>query len=300
MDVDIVIVNYKSEDCLPKCLDSIHRSLNGITAVVRIQNNDPHADLKEFPRLFPDVLITNNKQNIGFGAAVNRALRQSHAPYVLILNPDTTLDDRFFEDVLRFLENHPDVGVLGPRIFDLHGKVQGSARSFPTPLTAFFGRSTTLSRLFPNNPLTRSNILNFQMKDDSPMEVDWVSGACMMARTRAVESVGLFDQRFFMYWEDADWCKRMWENGWKVVYYPQASVVHLGGKSSSQRVYRSILDFHKSSFLFFLKHSRGIDRLLLGVAYFGLSLRACCLMASNFLRNDSGLRQNERRPGQRG
>lgn len=285
MDVDIVIVNYKSEGCLLKCLDSICRSLNGISAAVRIQNNDPEVDLADLLQLYPYVSINNNKKNIGFAAAVNMALRHCHAPYVLILNPDTYLNDRFFENILSFLEDQPDIGILGPKILDLHGKVQGSARSFPTPLTAFFGRSTTLSRLFPNNPLTRSNILNFKSKDDNPMEVDWVSGACMVARTRAIESVGLFDQQFFMYWEDADWCKRMWKNGWKVVYYPKAAIVHLGGKSSSQRVYRSILDFHKSSFLFFLKYSRGIDRLLLGVAYCGLSLRACCLMASNFLRH---------------
>ena len=123
----------------------------------------------------------------------------------LILNPDTLVQPDTLSKAMEHMEAHPEVGILGPVIFDSDGAIQGSARAFPNLLTALFGRKSILSKIFPNNPITRENILTDRSDGVTPMEVDWVSGACMLVRRDAVEHVGLLDDKFFMYWEDADW-----------------------------------------------------------------------------------------------
>lgn len=146
--------------------------------------------------------------------------------------------------------------------------VQGSARKFPTLLTGFFGRNSLLTKWFPNNWITRKTILTNGVKGDYPINVDWVSGACMVVRRNAVEDIGLMDERFFMYWEDVDWCKRMWQKGWKIVYYPKASILHYIGGSSEKNVYQSVLEFHKSAYYFSGKHLKPSMAVLKPLFYF--------------------------------
>ncbi|MEW5910692.1 MAG: glycosyltransferase, partial [Thermodesulfobacteriota bacterium] len=160
------------------------------------------------------------------------------------------------------------------------GKVQGSARSFPTPLTAFFGRKSLFTRLFPNNPITTSNVLTTRSDGITPMEVDWVSGACMVVNKKAVDQVGLLDERFFIYWEDADWCRRMWDAGWKIVYFPGSCVVHYVGVSSDQLLIRSQYEFHKSVYLLFDKYNRPSSWFMKAFIIFGLFFRLCFVVLS--------------------
>jgi GT2 family glycosyltransferase len=196
-----------------------------------------------------------NKVNVGFAGAVNRAIRESSSPYLVILNPDTIIHGDFFKEALKFMEKNPDVSIIGPKIMDSDGTVQGSARSFPTPLTAIFGRSSFLTRFFPKNPISRQNILTADTDSQNAIPVDWVSGACMIVRRSAIERVGLMDERFFMYWEDADWCRRMADAGFKVMYYPLISMTHHIGKSSKTRFFRSAFDFHWSAFKLYRKYT---------------------------------------------
>ena len=223
--------------------------------------------------LFPDVRLIKNDSNLGFARAVNRSLVQGSAPYILILNPDTIVAPGFFEPLLEYMSAHGDVGVIGPRILDTDRTVQGSARAFPTLLTALFGRRSILTRFFPDNPITRENILTSRSDGSTPMAVDWVSGACMLVRRETVAHVGPMDARFFMYWEDADWCRRMWQNGWKVVYFPKSSVVHFAGVSSNKNIFRSVLEFHKSIYRLFEKHARSPHSFLRPVIFWGLIYR---------------------------
>jgi len=153
------------------------------------------------------------------------------------------------------MESNEDVGVLGPRIHDPGGTIQGSARAFPSPLTGLFGRNTLLTKWFPNNPISKRNICTSRCNGKKSIEVDWVSGACMIIRRKALRDVGYLDKRFFLYWEDADLCKRMWNKGWRVVYSPTFSVTHHIGGSSSNRRFKSMIEFHKSSYKLFCKHS---------------------------------------------
>jgi GT2 family glycosyltransferase len=201
----------------------------------------------------------------------------------VILNPDTVIQEGFFESVISHMEANPKVGVLGPRVLNSDGSVQGSARSFPTVGTSFFGRTSLLTKLFPQNPISSKSVLTARCDGSTPMTVDWVSGACMIVRRKAIETVGLMDERFFMYWEDADWCRRMWQKGWEVVYYPGAAVIHHVGQSSRTRPFRSEFDFHVSAYRLFSKYARGASSLLkplIAVGLFARFLFSVLLLAS--------------------
>ena len=252
--IDIIIVNYNSTDYLLKCLQTIFDDLGGLSANMFVQDNGSKDGADRIISLHPQIIFKKNKCNLGFSRAVNQALKQSSAPYIFILNPDTFIEKGFFDSAITYLEDHSDVGVLGPKVLDHDGSIQGSARSFPTPLTSIFGRKSPLTKLFPNNSITTSNILTTKSDGKTPMEVDWVSGACMVVRREAINDVGLLDERFFMYWEDADWCRRMREKGWKVIYFPLASIIHLVGASSMNRPIRSIYHFHKSCYRLYNKY----------------------------------------------
>jgi len=247
--LDIIIVNYRSTDYLLGCLRSIYNSLQQFPVKIFVQDNASEDGVDRVKAAFPQVILSKNSYNMGFSKAINNALKQSNSPYAVLLNPDSYVMDGFFEPIVHYMENNPKVGIVGPKIFDHDGSIQGSARSFPTPLTALFGRSSLFTRFFPNNPITRANILTTISDGRTPMKVDWVSGACMIVRRKAVDDIGLMDERFFMFWEDADWCRRMWKKGWMVVYFPQASIIHYVGVSSGQAFLRSIFEFHKSSYL---------------------------------------------------
>lgn len=282
--LDIIIVNYNSTDYLLRCLRSVYDALHGLPANVLIEDNASEDGVDRVKAEFPQVVLSKNSYNMGFAKAINNALKQSTSPYIVILNPDTYVMDGFFDSILDYIEENPDVGIVGPKILDHDGSVQGSARTFPTPLTGLFGRSSLFTKYFPKNPFTRENILTTRSDGRTPMEVDWVSGACLVARRRAVESVGLMDEHFFMYWEDADWCNRMWEKGWKVIYFPQASVVHYVGVSSDKALSRSILEFHKSSYRLFDKYSKPSLWFFKPFAIAGLSIRLCFVLVSNGIR----------------
>lgn len=281
---DVIIVNYKSTHLLMGCLKSIQEAREGCPLRIYVEDNDSRDGVEEIEDLFPDVRLTVHAENMGFGRAINNALKKSNSPYVLILNPDTIVLRGFFSEVAAFLEKNENVGILGPQILDSDGSIQGSARKFPTPLTALFGRKSILTKVFPNNRITRENILTTRSDGFSPMEVDWVSGACMVVRREAVDEVGALDQRFFMYWEDADWCRRMWQGGWKVVYYPRARIMHYVGASSERNVFRSVLEFHKSCHLLFKKYVSPGFRFFTSIAFWLLIFRFFFVMAGHLLK----------------
>ncbi len=280
--VDIIYVNYNSTSLLIKSLHSVMDSIMNFDLSIYVQDNASKDRVCRSKSLFPDIILSINKQNLGFAKAVNNALMMGTGDYVILLNPDTYVTRDFFNDSIRFMESAPDVGVIGPRILDTDGRLQNSARSFPTPLTAFFGRSSFLSRKFPQNPITSKNLLSLQSDGENPMEVDWVSGACMVIRRNTIEKVGLLDERFFMYWEDADWCRRFWRAQSKVVYYPKTKVYHYVGGSSEKRVFRSLVDFHRSVYLLFDKHSHASFAFFKPLVLWGLLIRLFFVSCTQF------------------
>jgi len=247
--------------------------LNDICAKIFVQDNASSDNAGRAVAEFPEIIFTQNHENLGFSKAVNQALNQGTGEYVMLLNPDTRITDGFFASCLSFMQENPDVGVMGPKILDPDGKIQQSARAFPTLFTAFVGRSSLFSRWFPRNPLTARNLLSLKSDGTSPMDVDWVSGACMVVRRKAIDDTGLLDERFFMYGEDADWCRRIGTAGWRVLYFPKACVYHDVGVSSKKEPFRSAMEFHKSAYRLFDKYTRFPFSLLKPLVFGGLVIR---------------------------
>lgn len=215
----------------------------------------------------PWVRVLASKQNLGFTGGNNRALRIASGRYVLFLNPDAEVRSGAIARMAAYLEANPGVGAVGPRLLWPDGSTQSSRRRFPSRLTGFV-ESTVLQRwLSGSAPLRR-----FYMADepaDRPHDVDWLVAACLMVRRETLRRVGLFDERFFMYSEEVDLCRRIKNAGWRIVYLPDAEVVHHEGKSSEQNLTSRDLRFHESRFLYYAKHHGRGWSLLLRLAVLG-------------------------------
>jgi GT2 family glycosyltransferase len=275
--VDVVIVNYRSYDELGRCLASLEQGRSHFGQVTVI---DHESDLDEASRIsqrFPWARVVECPTNEGFAAGVNVGARQTFSSYILLLNPDCVAHRDAVSRLVKFARTRPDAGAIGPRILNSDGTVQGSARRFPGITTAIAGRSSWLTRKFPNNPLSRHNLPSLDERS-APLNVDWVSGACMLIRRAAFEQVNGMDEGFFLYWEDADLCRRLTENGWRIVYFPGATVVHAGGRSSIHVYRESLVAFHQSAFYLFRKHARWPVRIFQPLVHIGLQMRLQALL----------------------
>ena len=273
-NLDVLIVNFNSTDCVIHCIESlIICKPHNCDLNIFVFDNASQDDPKRIIKLFPELFISFNKRNIGFGAAVNQLLRKSGSEFLLLMNPDTLATKELFHNAVEFVRSNPDIGIAGPQILNDDWGVQGSARAFPTPLTSLFGRNSPISKIFPNNSITKSNILTWKDDNQTTMEVDWVSGACMVIRREAMQAVGGFDERFFLYWEDADLCRRIWDAGWKVVYFTGAKVIHSVGKSSRTRPVFANYQFHKSCYRLYEKYTKGAFSILVPISGIALMLR---------------------------
>ena len=285
--IDVIIVSYDCRVALHRLLSCfLDNERAGFEVRILVFENGEDLDQVESITANCDsIILRKNPRNLGFAASVNLGIEDGDSDYIVLSNPDARVSRLFLKNVIDFFERQPDVGIMGPRVLNDDGSLQGSARAFPNLLTGLFGRASLLSQLFPTNCLTRKNVLDSGVDGQKVMEVDWVSGACMVVRRKAIEEVGLLDERFFMYWEDADWCRRMREKGWKVIYNPSISVYHSGGQSSRKRPIRSLLAFTKSAHLLYAKYAKGSQRLL-GPFVFGLlSLRFYTLAAIMLLKS---------------
>ena len=238
--IDLIIVNYNSTEFLHDCLASINCSCDGLEPNVVVVDNGSKEPVEYIKRTYPNVQVVLSRKNVGYSKAINNILTKTNSQYVVLLNPDTiVVSDRFLESIKEFMDENPDVGILGSRVTDPDGRIQGSARSFPKVHSFLFGRRSLLTRIFPNSRLACANILTPKTTKEHPLDVDWVSGACMVIRREALNQTGMLDERFFLYWEDVDLCKRMWGRGWKVTYWPGVKIMHHVGGSSESKMLRS-------------------------------------------------------------
>ncbi len=252
-DLSIIIVNWNVRELLRRCLASIYAGLGDLEVeVIVVDNASTDGSVDAVRAEFPLVRLIANADNVGFTVGNNQGLRQSRGRYVLLLNPDTEVVGDALTTMVAYMDAHPDVGALGPQLLWPDGRVQSSRRRFPTMATAFL-ESTILQQWFPRHPaLARYYVLD--RADDETQDVDWVTGACLLARREAIEQVGLLDEGFFMYSEELDWCYRCRRAGWRVVYLPAAQVIHHEGQSSGQVVPLRHVRFHSSKVRFFGKH----------------------------------------------
>lgn len=255
-DLSILVVNWNVRDLLRRCLQSILANLPACQLEIIVVDNGSTDGSVEMVRTdFPQVHLIANPDNRGFPAANNQGLAVARGRYVLLLNPDTEVVGNALETMVAFADAHPDVGVVGPMLLNPDGTVQSSRRRFPTLLTAVF-ESTWLQPYAPRRLLARYYVLD--RPDDEVQDVDWVTGAALMARREAIEQVGPLDEGFFMYSEELDWCRRFREAGWRVVYLPTARVIHYGGKSSEQVLPARHIHFQRSKIRYFRKYHGAI------------------------------------------
>ena len=251
IDLSIVIVNWNVRDLLRRCLATVFAATPYALEVIVVDNASSDGSLDMLRAEFPQVHLIANADNRGFPAANNQGLSAARGRYAMALNPDTEIAGDALIRIIAYLDRHPDVGALGPQLLNSDGSIQSSRRRFPTFVTALF-ESTWLQGIAPHGVLRRFYV------DDVPasvtQEVDWVTGACIAVRREVLEGVGGFDESFFMYSEELDWCKRVRSAGWKIVYLPEAKIVHHVGKSSEQAVAARHIHFQTSKVRYFRKY----------------------------------------------
>lgn len=253
--VSIVIVNWKTPQLLADCLDSISTRDRGYAdfETFVVDNNSGDGSVEMLKERYPNVLLTENRDNVGFAVACNQVIPLANGQYILLLNPDTTITDNAISTMASFLDRRSEVGAVGPKVLNPDGTLQlACRRSFPSVSAAFF-RLSYLSKLFPaNEKIARYNLTHAD--PDEELEVDALSGSCLMVRKEVVDKIGLLDEDIFMFGEDIDWCWRIKENGWKVVYIPDSIIYHVHGASSRLRPIGATINLHKGMEVFYKKH----------------------------------------------
>jgi len=228
IDVSILVVNYNTANLLGKMREALDHSSGNLTVEIVVVDNASRDDsVAVLRRDFQDVKLIVNNANVGFGRANNQALAGTTGRYVLLLNTDAFVGADTLTKTVAYMDAHAECGVLGVRLIGRDGELQPSCRYFPTPWNVFLVR-TGLSRFFPGTRL----VDDMAWDQAQVRECDWVPGCYCLIRRSAIDQVGLFDSRYFLYYEEVDLCLAAKRAGWKVVCYPHSSVIHLGGESA--------------------------------------------------------------------
>jgi GT2 family glycosyltransferase len=252
-DLSITICSWNTVDDLRACLASLRAAQDeGPFEVVVVDNASEDHSAEMVRDEFPEFVLIHSHVNLGFTGGHNLAIEKSRGRHKALLNSDTVVHPGAIRSILRYMADHPEAGIVGPKLLNPDGSLQMSCRRFPNPVAAAF-RNTWLGRIFPNNRYTREYLMA-DFAHDEAREVDWVSGAAMFIRGELIERIGALDDEYFMYCEDVDLCKRAWKNGWKVVYVPEAVITHAIGRSSDKAPNRMIAQFHKSMLRYYTKN----------------------------------------------
>ena len=256
-EIAAILVNYNAGGELARALRSIGDEMVGRSwEAFVVDNASSDGSASSAAEFAPVVRLLQNTTNVGFARGVNQGVAASTAPLVLIMNPDCRLVAGAIPALRGVLGAHPACAIVGPRILNPDGSVQGSARGDPDMLTGLFGRTALLRRLAPFLRVAKRNVVVDEAirSGEESVAVDWLSGACMLARRTALEQVSGFDERFFLYWEDADLCRRLRARGHHVRYAPAATAIHRVGQSSRTARSFAIRAFHRSAYLYYATH----------------------------------------------
>ena len=244
IDVTIAINGYRNPELLRLCLKSIYEHLpkSGLGYEVLVADSATEEDTEMLMREeFPEARFFPFRENVGFKTLVNTSIREARGEYVFLINSDIVLNEDSVPKLLAYAREHPEIGLLGPKQFNFNGSLQKSSFRFYRPQTILY-RRTFLGRL----PFGKKHLAWFEMEDkkdtEEPVSAEWIIGSALFVSKKNAERIGPMDDRFFMYMEDVDWCRRFWEQGLKVVYYPKSSVYHYHAKASAKGgFWRSLL-----------------------------------------------------------
>ena len=257
LKLSVIIVNYNVKYFLEQALLSVQKAIEGLEAdVFVVDNNSVDGSVSMVQEDFPWVKLIANKDNPGFSIANNQAIRQSEAEYVLLLNPDTVVEEDTFRKCIAYMDEHPKVGGLGVRMIDGAGVfLPESKRGFPSPMVAF-SKAFGLSKIFPKSKLFNTYHLGY-LSEWETAEVDVLAGAFMFMRKETLDKVGLLDETFFMYGEDIDLSYRITLGGYSNVYFPETSIIHYKGESTKKGSLNYVKAFYQAMIIFARKHFKG-------------------------------------------
>jgi len=249
-DVSIILVSWNTRELLLGCLESLSAAVGTLrTDIWMVDNGSTDGSVAAVRERFPLVRLLENDGNPGFAAANNQGIAASAGRYTLLLNSDTIAEAASIERLVRFADGQPTAGIIGARLLNRDGSFQASFADFPSLRSELLSVTGIGPRLFgrwyPSYGPRRSQMAR---------RVDWIQGACMLARRAAIEQAGPMDEQYFMYNEEIDWCMQMWRAGWEVWYLPEARIVHYGGQSTRQIRHAMVQALYRSKVRFFRKH----------------------------------------------
>ncbi|PIP27972.1 MAG: hypothetical protein COX29_03675 [Candidatus Moranbacteria bacterium CG23_combo_of_CG06-09_8_20_14_all_35_22] len=248
MELSIIITSYKNPQLLKVCLDSIRENYSGADYEIIVADSETEENTEMMMREeYSEIIFIPAKENIGFSGTVNAGYKKVKGDFVLILNGDTIIKKDSIEKLLNYLKNNPKVGIVGPRLIGFNEKSQDSCFRYYTPLTILY-RRTFLGKL----GFAKKHSDNFLMRDydhKETKEVDWIQGSVMMTKKEIMDKVGPMDEKFKLYFEDVDWCRRFWEKDYKVIYFPDAQIYHYHGRGSVGKNVIQALLFNRLAWL---------------------------------------------------
>jgi len=253
-DLSVIIVNYNVEYFLEQCLLSVEKASKNIDAeIFVVDNNSVDGSVNLVKEKFPFVKLIENKKNTGFSFANNQAIKESNGKYVLLLNPDTLVEEDTFEKIITFMNTHQDAGGLGVMMVDGKGIfLPESKRGLPTPMVAFY-KIFGLSALFPKSKIFGRYHVGYLDKNKTH-EIEILSGAFMLLRKKVLDEIGLLDETFFMYGEDIDLSYRITKAGYKNYYFPETKIIHYKGESTKKSSVNYVFIFYRAMIIFAEKH----------------------------------------------
>ena len=254
MKLTVVIVNYNVQYFLEQCLYSVRKASEGLAVeTIVVDNRSVDGSVEMVREKFPEVTLLANQENLGFSKANNQAIRQAKGEHVLLLNPDTLVEEDTFSKVLDFMDQHPDAGGLGVRMLDGKGRfLPESKRGLPTPIVAFY-KIFGLAGIFPRSKRFGKYHLGY-LSEEETHDIEVLSGAFMLLRKAALDEVGLLDESFFMYGEDIDLSYRITKGGYKNYYFPETRIIHYKGESTKKSSINYVFVFYKAMVIFAQKH----------------------------------------------
>lgn len=286
-DLSIIIVNYNTADCLVHCLSALFGSPPAMAWEVLVVDNA--SSDRSVPCLrsdFPQVRLLVNNRNLGFGAAGNRGFAKAKGEFILFMNADVIVCPQAIDQLVRTLRSRPEVGVCGGKLVSPDGTVQPTFRRFPTHRSILFARGSLLGKIFPDR---RGRYVLPEV--DDTVAVDSVAAAFLLTRRSALEQMQGFDERFFLYAEDLDFCRRMKDAGYEVLYVPRALATHQWGASTRQNRSLAWRAHHRSIYRYFRKHypQKKVSNFFL---YLLLQAQLFLLLALNFWRREEAAEGN--------
>lgn len=288
MLVSVCIVNLNACDFLQDSLSSLYETTHQVDLeVIVVDNGSTDGSQQMLAGQYPQVKLVQNKENEGFTKPSNQAMQLTVGGYLLLLNPDTLVLPGAVDTLVDFLEQHPQVGICGPKVLNRDGSLQKPCRrgvSRPWNAISYF---SGLSSLFPKSKFFGGYLMTYKDEDETHA-VDGVSGSCMLIRRQVVDEIGYFDERYFAYQEDADYCFQAQKAGWEIYYVPTARIIHYGGQGGSRtQPYRSIYEWHRSYWLYYRKNlAHDYFFLFNWLYYLAMFAKLGLALAMNFLRQE--------------